>query len=146
MHFTITGNMGELMPSLLDSGSIVSLVCHNHLNCYFRPRLGPAGGSDTKAYTLFDLTNANGWHIPLSRYVELNIEFFYFKVPRAGTLVSQNSNVIPYPIHSTKLPGIVGWNLVKVAYQESTQNMVPRFSKFGCLEGVDHLLFSQPYV
>ena len=37
--------MGESVPSLLDSGSMVSLMWQDHLNRYFRPQLGPSEGS-----------------------------------------------------------------------------------------------------
>ena len=61
--------MGESVPSLLDSGSMVSLMQQDHLNRYFGPQLGPAEGSVADTHHLFDLTSASGRAIPLSRYV-----------------------------------------------------------------------------
>ena len=37
--------MGESVLSLLDSGSMASLMWQDHFNQYFRPQLGPAEGS-----------------------------------------------------------------------------------------------------
>ena len=49
--------MGESVPSLLNSGSMVSLMWQDHFNTYFRPHLGPAEGSVADAYHMFDLTS-----------------------------------------------------------------------------------------
>ena len=65
--------MGESVPSLLDSSSMVSLMWQDHFNRYFRLQLGPAEGSVADAHHLFDLTSARGGAIPLSRYVELDV-------------------------------------------------------------------------
>ena len=61
--------MGENMPSLLDSGSMVSLMQQTYFNRYFRLQLGPVEGAVAEAHNLFDLKSANGGGIPLSRYM-----------------------------------------------------------------------------
>ena len=65
--------MGENMPSLLDC--MVSLIWQTYFNRYFRPWLGPAEGAIAEAHKLFDLKSVSGGGIPLSRYVELDVEF-----------------------------------------------------------------------
>ena len=97
--------MGKSVPSLLDSGSMVSLMWQDHFNWYFRLQLGPAD-----AHNLFDLTSASGGAIPLSRYVELDVEFLRLQVPRVRFLITQNPNKVLDPDHKTRLPRIVGWN------------------------------------
>ena len=67
--------MGESVPSLLDSGSMVSLMWQDNFNRYFRPQLGPAEESVADTHPLFDLTSASGGAIPLSGYVELDVHF-----------------------------------------------------------------------
>ena len=67
--------MGESVPSLLDTGSMVSLMWQDHFNRYFRPQLGPAEGSVADAHHTFNLPSASLGGIQLSRYVELNMEF-----------------------------------------------------------------------
>ena len=110
--------MGESVPSLLDSGSMVSLMWQDHFHRYFRSQLGPAEGLVADTHHLFDLTSASGGAIPVSRYVELGIEFLGLHVPKVGFLITQNPNNVLDPDHRTRLPRIVGWNLVKLAYQE----------------------------
>ena len=56
--------MGENIPSLLDSGSMVSLMWQTYFNRYFRPWLGPSEGFIAEAHTLFDLKSANGGAYP----------------------------------------------------------------------------------
>ena len=84
--------MGESVPSLLDSGSMVSLMWQDHFNRYFRPQLGPAEGSVGYTHHLFNLTSASGGTIPLSRYVKLDVEFLGLQVPRVRFLITQNPN------------------------------------------------------
>ena len=95
-----------------------SLVWHNYFNCYYRQRLGPAKEAFDEAHNLFDLTSANEWCIPLSRYVEMDIKLFYLKLVRAWFLVIKNPSDLLDPKHSTKLPRIVGYNFIKLVHQE----------------------------
>ena len=67
--------IGESVPSLLDSGSMVSLMLQDHFNRYFRSQLGPAEGSVVDAPHMFDLISASGGAVPLSRYAKLDVEF-----------------------------------------------------------------------
>ena len=106
--------MGESVPSLLDSGSMVSLMWQDHFNQYFRLQLGPAEGLVADTHHLFNLTSASGGAIPLSRYVKLDVEFLGLQVPRVRFLIMQNPNKVLDPDHKTRLPRIVGWNLVKL--------------------------------
>ena len=93
---------------------------------------------------LFDLTSASGGAIPVSRYVELEIEFLGLHVPKVGFLITQNPNNVLDPDHRTRLPRIVGWNLVKLAYQEFLKKYnIDVFEDFECPDGVNPLLFSQ---
>ena len=41
----------------------------------------------------------------------------------------------------TKLPGIIGWNLIKLAYQEFVKYPVEVFNSFQCSQEIDPLLF-----
>ena len=110
--------MGESVPSLLDSGSMVSLMQQDHFNRYFRLQLQPAKGLVAHAHHMFDLTSASSGAIPLSRYVELDVEFLGLQVLRVRILITQNPNKVLDPEHKSRLPRIMGWNLVKLAYQK----------------------------
>ena len=135
--------MGESVPSLLDSSSMVSLMWQDHFYRYFRPQLDPAEGLVADTHHLFDLTSASGGAIPLSRYVELDVEFLGLHVPRVRFLIIQNLNKILDPDHRTRLPRIVGWNLVKLSYQEFLKKYnIDVFEDFEWPDGVNPLLFS----
>ena len=100
--------MGEPVPSLLNSSSMASLMWQVHFNQYFRPQLGPAEGSVADAHHLFDLMGASGGAIPLSRYVELDVEFLGLQVPRVKFLITQNPNKVLDSDNKRRLPGIMG--------------------------------------
>ena len=102
--------MGKSVHSLLDSGSMVSLMWQDHFNQYFRPQLGPAEGLVADTHHLFNLTSTSGGAIPLSRYVELDVEFLGLQVPGVRFLITPNPNKVLDLDHKTRLPRIVGWN------------------------------------
>ena len=132
------------VPSLLDSGSMVSLMWQDHFNRHFRLQLGPAEGSVADTHHMFNLTSASGVAIPLSRYVELDVEFLGLQASRVGFLITQNPNKALHPEHKTRLPRIVGWKLVKLAYQEFLKKYnIDVFEDFKCPDGVNPLVFSQ---
>ena len=79
--------MGESVPTLLDSGSMVSVVWQDHFNRYFRPQLGPAEGLVANVHHMFNLTSTIGGGIPLSRYVELDVEFLGLQASRVRFLI-----------------------------------------------------------
>ena len=47
--------MGDSMPFLLASSSMVSIMQQTYFNRYFRPHLGPAKGAMAEAHNSFDL-------------------------------------------------------------------------------------------
>ena len=65
-------------------------------------------------------------------YVELDLDFLGIVVPKVGVLITQEPNELLDTCHKTKLPGMVGWNLMKFAYEVFVQ-------KYGvlCLENFD---------
>ena len=98
----------------------------------------------TDAYHMFDLTSASGGAISLSRYVELDLEFLRLQVPMVRFLITQNPNKVLDPKHKTRLPGVVGWNLVKLVYQEFLKKYnIDVFQDFECPDVVNPLLFSE---
>ena len=46
---------------------------------------------------MFDLKSANDGGIPLSRYIELDVEFLGLKVPKVGFLITQDLNEVLGP-------------------------------------------------
>ena len=77
-------------------------------------------------------------------YVELDLDFLGIVVPKVGVLITQEPNELLDTCHETKLPGVVGWNLIKLAYEMIVQNYdVLCLEHFDCPTGVSPLLFSQ---
>ena len=59
-------------------------------------------------------------------------------------LIVEEPNRILYKKCHTKLPGIIGWNMIQLAYQISVEKYgVDIFNSFECPGGVNPLLFSQ---
>ena len=108
-----------VMPSLLDSGRMVSLVWQDYFNWYITQKLYPVKGQEANAHTLFDLKSGNEGGILLSCYFEVYIMFLALRVSKPPN--SPNDLLDQEKI--TKLPGIMGWIQVKLAYQEFTKNI-----------------------
>ena len=140
-------NMGcgrKRIPSLLDSGSQVTLI---HQSCFKQeilPHIQPSDGEKAEAHQLFQLTAANHGKLPISMYVELDLDFFGIVLPKVGVLITQEPNELLDTCHKTKLPGVVGWNLIQLAYEVFIQKYGElNLGHFDCPTGVSPLLFSQ---
>ena len=103
-----------------------------------------ATGEKAKAHQLFHLTVANNGQLPVKMYTELDINFLGLKVPNVGVLIVDDPTQVLDKKHQTKLPGIVGWNLIRLSYNVFVEQYgASGFDSFVCLEGVNPLLFSQ---
>ena len=77
-------------------------------------------------------------------YVELDLDFVGIVVPKVGVLITQEPNELLDTYHKTKLPGVVSWNLIELAYEVFVKNYgVLCLENFDCPTGVRALLFSQ---
>ena len=79
--------MGKRLASLLDSGSMVSLVQQSYFDQNIKPKLGPARGPEANLHNLFDLKGANGGDIPITKYFEMDAAFLGHRVPKVWFLV-----------------------------------------------------------
>ena len=140
-------NMGcwsKKIPSLLDSGSQVTLICQSFFEQEILPLIKPSDGEKAKAHQLFQLTAANNGKLPISMYMELDLDFWGIVVPKVRVLISQEPNELLETRHKTKLPGMVDWNLIKLAYEVFVKNYGRLcLENFDCPIGVSPLLFSQ---
>ena len=140
-------NMGcwrQMIQSQLDSGSQVTLICQSFFEQEILPHIEPSNGEKAKAHQLFQLTAANNGKLPISMYVELDLDFLGIGVPKVGILITQEPNELLETCHKTKLPGVVGWNLIKLVYEVVVKNYRVLFlENFDCPTGVSPLLFSQ---
>ena len=139
-------NMGcgrKMIPSLLDSGSQVTLICQSFLEQEILPHIKPSDGEKAKVHQLFQLTAANNGKFPVSMHVQLDLYFLGIVVPKVGVLVTKEPNELLESCHKTKLPGVVGWNLINLAYEVFVKNYgVLCLENFDCPTGVSPLLFS----
>ena len=108
-------NMGcrrKRIPSLIDSGSQVILICQSFFTQEILPHIKPSDGEKAEAH---QLTAANNGKLPVSMYVELDLDLLGIVVPKSGVLITQEPNELLDTYHKTKLPGMIGWNLIKLA-------------------------------
>ena len=77
-------------------------------------------------------------------YTKLDLTFLGFKVPKVGVLIAEEPNQVLDKKHQTRLPGIIGWNLIWLSYDMFIEKYgTTGFDSFICPEGVSPLLFSQ---
>ena len=77
-------------------------------------------------------------------YMELDINFLGLKVPNVGILIVEDPSQVLDKKRQSKLPGIVGWNLIWLSYNAFVEKHgTSGFDSFECPEGVNALLFSQ---
>ena len=135
---------GIQIPSLLDSGSNVMLLRQAYFEKHLLPKIQEVTGEKAEAHQLFHLTVANNGQLPVKMYTELNINFLGLKVPNVGVLIVDDPTQVLDKKHQTKLPGIVGWNLIWLSYNAFVKQYgASGFDSFVCPEGVNPLLFSQ---
>ena len=133
---------GIQIPSLLDSGSEVTLLWQLYFDQHILPKIKPATGEKADTHCLFKLTVANDGQIKM--YTELDPTFLGLKVPKVGVLIAEEPNQVLDKKHQTRLPGIIGWNLIWLSYDVFIQKYgTTGFDSFICPAGVNPLLFSQ---
>ena len=100
-------------------------------------------GEKSETHTLFHLTVGNDEELPITKYIELDLNFMRLIVPRVRILVTRDPNQLLDPKHWTRLPGVVGWNLVCLAFKEFLKLYgTAVFVSFNCPSSVSPLLFS----
>ena len=135
---------GIQIPSLLDSSSKVTLLQQSYFDKHIPPKIKLATGEKFSAHNLFKLTVASDGQMPIKMYMELDLTFLGLKVPNVGMLIAEEPNQVLDKNHQTRLPGIVGWNLIWLSYNVFVQKYgTTEFDSFMCPEGVNPLLFSQ---
>ena len=85
-------SMRVQIPSLLDSGSEVSLICYSHFKEHLMPKIEDPTGEKSEAHILFNLTVANDGQLPMKKYIELDVNFLGLKVLNVGFLIIDEHN------------------------------------------------------
>ena len=132
------------IPSLLDSGSEVTLLQQSYFDQYILPKIKLATGEKANAHCLFKLTVAKDGQMPIKMYTELDSTFLGLRVPKVGVLIAEELNQVLDKKHQTRLPCIIGWSLIWLSYDVFIKKYgTTGFDSFICPEGVNPLLFSQ---
>ena len=130
---------GLQIPSLLDSGSEVSLIHYSYFKEHLLQNIETPTGEKSDAHVLFNLMAANDGQLPMKIY---DINFLGLKVLNVGFLITEEPNRVLDKKHQTKLPGSIGWNLICLMYQVLVEKYGEgNFNSFECPAGVNPLLF-----
>ena len=136
--------LGQKVLSLLDSGSMVTLVHEGYFLTNILPLLQGSAGKLTEAHLLFQLSTANNEVMLVSKYFEANITILGFKIPWVGFLVVKDPNTLLEPQHSTQLPGLIRCNLIWLGCNEFKRvHGFDAFEEFCCQTNVHPVVFAQ---
>ena len=103
---------GVEVPSLLDTGSMVTTVTQ----AFFEQYLMPQTNEQLKSCTWLKLTAANGLDIPYLGYVELDVEVLGTTLPQMGILVVKDPPDPASQQRKTVVPVLLGMNIISGCY------------------------------
>ena len=95
--------LGLKVPSLLDSGSMVMLICEAYFNKYILPLLCGSADELAEAHSLFRLSAANNQDMPVLKYFEADVSILGFRIPSVAFLVVKDPNTVLEPQYSTQM-------------------------------------------
>ena len=128
-----TSAYGIQILSLLDLGSEVMLLRQFYFNQHLLPKIKLAMSAKANTHQLFNLTVTNDGQLLVKMYTKLDITFLGLKVLNVGVLVVEDPSQVLDKKHQSKLPGIVGWNLVWLSYNAFLEKYgTSGFSSFTC--------------
>ena len=138
------GICGRLLPSLLDSGSEVSLVRESFFYQNVLPFL-KEGQTTAGAHSLFRLRGMgeNG-QIPVTDYFEADVNFHGFTIPSVGFLVIKDPSTVVKAAKPLGLPGVVGSNLLRLGVEQfAKEYSIQPLKNFDRPESVHPLTFAE---
>ena len=140
--------MGKGVPSLLDLGSMVTMIWEGYFEKNILPLLKTSLGELSEAHLLFKLSAANKSAMLVLRYFEANIKLLGFPVPQVGFLMVRDHNKLLEPQHSTQLLGVIGCNLIQLGCEEFGRiHGFEPLENFQCPSNIHPMVFTQfcPY-
>ena len=135
---------GVQIPSLLDSGSEVSLIHQSYFREHLLPRIETPTGEKADVHVLFNLTVANDGLLPMKTCTECDINFLGMKVPNIGFLILEECNRVldRKKSYKTTRHHRLEFDMDYIAgFHGKYEGEI--FNSFECLGGVNPLLFSQ---
>ena len=136
--------LGLKVPSLLDSGSMVTLIHEAYFNKYILPILRGTVEELAEAHSLFCLSAANIQEMPVTKYFEADVSILGFQIPSVGFLVVKDPSTVLESQYSAQTPGVIGCNLIRLGYEEFGKVFrFEAFETFRCPKEVHPLIFTQ---
>ena len=96
--------LGLKVPSLLDLGSMVTLIHEAYFNKHILPLLHGSAEELAEAHLLFHLSAANNPRYASSKYFKADVMILGFHVPSVGFLVVKDPNTVLEPQYSSQMP------------------------------------------
>ena len=87
------------------------------------PKIKLVTGEKAEPHMLLKLTVANDGQLPIKMYTKPDITYLGLKVPNVGMLIVEDPTQVLDWKHQSKLPVIVGWNLIWMSYNAFVKNM-----------------------
>ena len=128
--------------SLLDSGSMVTLMTQSYFKEHLRNSISDTTPGPVEAHQLFNLKGAGENQIPLSKYFSCDITIRGMTIPEVGILVKTDHKLTTSKGVKTRLPVIVGCNLFRLATFKFIHDYGEEALKlFECPQHIDPLFF-----
>ena len=135
------------IPSLLDYDSEVMLLRQSYFEQHILTKIKLVMSEKADTHKLFILIVTNDGKLLIGMYTKHDITCLGLKVPNFGMLIIDDPSQMFDKKHQSKLPGMVGKNLVWPSYKVFVRKYwTSGFNFFTYLEGVNPLLFSQSCV
>ena len=132
------------VPSLLDLGSMVTLICEAYFKKHILPLLHGTVEELAEAHSLFWLSASNNQDMPVSKYFEADVTILGFRVPSVGFLVVKDLNTVLEPQYSTQLPRVIRCNPIRLGCEEFGKVFgFEAFETFTCPKEVHPLILAQ---
>lgn len=105
---------GIVVPSLLDTGSMVTTITES----FFKKHFGHLTDSQLHDCAWLDLRAGNGLELPYCGYLELDITILGKCVAHRGVLVVKDPDDPHMQYKKMQIPGLLGMNVIKGFYYE----------------------------
>ena len=135
---------GKPTKSLLDSGSMVTLINESYFKEHLEHHLLPSSGAHNNTHNLFSLRGIEEGNIPLSKHFECDIEVGGQIMHCVGLLVKKDKvPLVDSKGRKAKTPAFLGSNLICIAVNEFCKKFSEEcLQLFECPVGISPLWFS----
>ena len=104
---------GKPTRSLLDSGSMCTLMNESYFKEFIEHHLLPSSGMYNNSHNLFNLKGVEEGHVPLSRHFKCDIEVGGQVVHQVGILIKMDKvPLVDSKCRNARTPALLGSNLI----------------------------------